>query len=321
MSPVLVTGANGFVGHKLCNELMASGYKVRAALRQPCTATNYVNPQTVIVGEIGQNTDWEKALTDTTFVIHLAARVNPVDSSSINQLTDFQEINCAGTLQLATQAATLGVTRFIYVSSIKVHGETTHRDHPFSPDDLPNPQDYYSLSKTQAEAQLLKLCIQKGMELVIIRPPLVYGPNLKGNLLLLIKLIQRGLPLPLALVNNRRSMVFLDNLIDFVIRCLEHPKAANESFLVSDGNDWSTPELIRNIAHQLGVPDRLFPVPLSLLRLAGILTMKSSSVHRLCDSLHADISKTQELIEWVPPQTPEEGIQKTINWYLGNKND
>ena len=313
---ILILGANGFIGRGLCCVLMECDYEVRAALRRACLYDDCAVQQKVVVGNIGPDTRWDAALQDMDFVIHLAARVHIMTEATANPLTEFRKVNSAGTMRLAEQAASFGVKRFIYVSSIKVNGEKTS-DYPFTADDLPNPQDPYSISKAEAEEQLREASTRLGIEVVIVRPPLVYGQDCKGNFLRLMKLVKLGLPLPFAMVNNKRSMVSLRNLCDLLVRCLESPRAQGETFLISDGMDWSTPKLVRTIAHHLEVPARLFFAP---LRLAGRITGQSGVINRLCNSLQVDINKTQRLLDWTPPQPSDEGIRETVEWYMGNRN-
>ncbi|MCI5141414.1 MAG: SDR family oxidoreductase [Candidatus Electrothrix sp. ATG1] len=319
MSRVLVTGANGFIGRGLCCVLMECDYEVRAALRRTCLHDDCAAQQQVIVGDIGPDTQWDEALQDVDFVIHLAARVHIMKEASANPQAEFRKVNSAGTMRLAEQAASLGVKRFIYVSSIKVNGEETS-DYPFTADDQPNPQDPYSISKAEAEEQLREVSTRMDMDVVIIRPPLVYGQGCKGNFLRLMKLVKLGLPLPFAMMSSKRSMVSLRNLCDLLVRCLESPRAPGETFLISDGMDWSTHKLIRTIAHHLEVPARIFFVPLPLLRLAGRITGQSGVINRLCNSLQVDINKTQRLLDWTPPQPSDVGIRETVEWYMGNRN-
>lgn len=315
---VLVTGASGFIGKRLCRVLLDGGYTVRAALRQSSPQTRHVDREYAIVGDIGSNSRWERALQDVDYVIHLAARVHVMNESLRDPLTEYREVNTAATAQLARQAAGQGVKRFVYVSSCKVNGEAT-AGRPFSASDTPDPQDPYSVSKAEAESQLRSISEQLDMEVVIVRPPLVYGSGVGGNFLRLMRLLERGVPLPLASIRNTRSMVSLDNVTDLLVCCLEHPDAAGETFLVTDGTDWSTPALLRCIAHHMGVPARLFPCPPALLRLAGRVSGQLGAVNRLCDSLQLDISKTRELLDWAPPQPPDEAVQQAVEWYLKNK--
>ncbi len=320
MSRVLVTGATGFVGNRLCKTLTEAGYNVRAGFRRPYPYNNDLAVQeSVVVGDIGSNSKWEDALQDVDCVIHLAARVHVMKEVDGDPLAAFLEVNSEGTVCLAEQAAGLGVKRFVYVSSIKVNGEETSHT-SFAADDQPNPQDFYGVSKAEAELRLQEISSRTGMAVVIVRPPLVYGSGVRGNFLRLMKLVEHGIPLPFAMVNNTRSMITLKNLTDLLVKCLEHPKAVGEIFLVSDGIDWSTPGLIRSIAQNMDVPARLFPVPLLLLMVAGRITGQWGAISRICSSLQVDFSKTQELLEWTPSQSPEEGIQEAVAWYLRKKN-
>lgn len=320
MSRILVTGANGFIGIRLCQVLVDGGYEVRAALRRDYPHDDLAAQEQAVVGDIGPGTRWEEALQGVDRVIHLAARVHVMKEVVADPLADFREVNLKGAVRLAEEAAELGVKRFVYVSSIKVNGEETN-GHPITADAPPNPLDPYAISKAEAEAKLREIGARMKMEVVIVRPPLVYGAGVRGNFLRLMKLVERGLPLPLSQLHNSRSMVSLNNMSDLLVRCVEHPGAADEIFLVSDGVDWSTPELIRSIACHLGVPVRLFPVPLSLLKLAGSMTGQSGRVNRLCDSLEVDIDKTRDLLGWTPPQSPDEGVREAVEWYLGNRDD
>lgn len=319
MSRVLVTGANGFVGSQLCKILVEGGYDVRAALRRLHPQDGLAAQERVVVDDIGPDTRWDEALSSVDCVVHLAARVHVMKEVAADPLNEFRKVNRTGTVCLAEQAAEQGVKRFVYVSSIKVNGEETI-GHSFSAGDLPNPLEPYAVSKAEAETELRELSVRMGMEVVIVRPPLVYGPGVRGNFLRLMKLVERGLPLPLAMVRNSRSMVSLKNLTEFLVRCLERPRAAGETFLVSDGLDWSTPELIRCIARHMGRPTRLLPVPLWLLKLAGRITGQLGTINRLCSSLEVDISKTRELLDWSPPQSPDEGVREAVEWYLGKGN-
>lgn len=317
MNHVLVSGANGFIGTRLCPLLKESNFNVTAAIRDQDSLNGSAGKDYAVVGEIGPKTHWKEALRNVDYVIHLAARVHVMKEMVGDPLTKYREVNTAGTVQLAKQAAEQGVKRFIYLSSIKVNGEKTN-GHPFTADDLPSPQDPYGVSKAEAEEKLLEINACTSMEVVIVRPPLVYGAGVTGNFLRLMQVVERGVFLPLASIRNARSMITLENINDFILKCLEHPKAAGEIFLVSDGCDWSTPELIRCIACHMDVPAHLFPLPPSLFRLAGRVVSQLEKVNRLCDSLEVDIGKTRNFLEWVPPQLPDEGIKKAVQWYLGH---
>jgi UDP-glucose 4-epimerase len=238
---------------------------------------------------------------------------------AIDPLAEFRLINVEGTLELARQAALSGVRRFIYLSSIKVNGEQTLSGQSFTEQDVPAPADSYALSKLEAEESLRDLAKQTGMEVVIIRPPLVYGPGVKANFLNMMCWLHKGMPLPFASINNRRSLVALDNLLDLIVVCLEHPEAANQIFLVSDGDDLSTTELLRRMAHALGKPVRLMPVPVSLLKAGAGLLGRRDMAQRLCGSLQVDISKARTLLGWNPPISVEDGLSRTAQGFLHEK--
>lgn len=314
MSKVVVTGSNGFVGKALCESLVSTGENVIPVVRK----AQQVND--VSIGNIGATTDWKPVLLGAEAVVHLAARVHVMNDKASDPLMAFREVNVEGTNRLAEQAVEFGVKRFVYVSSIKVNGENTNGN-PFTEDNITIPTDPYGISKYEAEQSLRKISDKTGMDVVIIRPPLVYGPGVGGNFLRLMKLIERGVPLPLGSVCNSRSMVSLSNLVDLLICCLKHPNAAGETFLVSDGIDWSTPELIKRIAYFKGNSARLFSVPRSLLKLLGLITGQSGAIDRLCDSLEINISKAHERLDWLPPQSPDEGVRQAVECYLKNKND
>jgi nucleoside-diphosphate-sugar epimerase len=271
--------------------------------------------QAAPIESIGHDTDWSAALTGIDTVIHLAARVHVMDEASGDPLTSYREVNVAGTENLARQAAAHGVRRLVFLSSVKVHGEAT--EIPYQEHIHPAPQDPYGVSKLEAETVLHQITAETGLEVVIIRPPLVYGPGVKANFLNLLKIVESGLPLPLASITNARSLVYLGNLIDAIITCTKHPKAAGQTFLVSDCKDVSTPMLIRQVANALGRPVRLFPFPPSLIHLAGNLTGKSMAVDRLLGSLVVDSGKIQQELGWKPPFTMAEGLAVTAKWYKG----
>lgn len=316
MNRVLVTGASGFIGDRLCRLLLNNGYIVRAIYRTSAVQNNKY--EQLIVGDINQYTQWGEALRDVDYVIHLAARVHVMNETTENPLAKFREVNLFGTENLARQAADQGVKRFIYLSSIKVNGEKTENN-PFTANDMPSPTDAYAKSKVEAENELHVISRERNLDIVIIRPPLVYGPGVRGNYLRLLNLVNKGIPLPLANIHNKRSMVSLDNICDLLINCLKNQNAAGKTFLVSDGIDWSTPDLIRKLAYYMGVPAYLFPIPQFLLDLAGQLTGKKGVIDRLCDSLVVDINDTRNHLGWSPPQTIEEGVRQTVEWYLHNK--
>jgi len=310
---LLVTGANGLVGRRLSHRLMREGFGVRAAVRifnSDATLRQYV-----AVGSINQATDWCQALVDVETVVHCAARVHVMHDTESNPLTAFRAVNVQGTLSLARQAAAAGVKRLVFISSVKVNGECTTPGHAFAETDAPNPQDAYGQSKHEAEQGLRQIAADTGLEVVIIRPPLIYGPGVKANFAALMRAVQKGWPLPLGATHNQRSLVALDNLVDFIIICIFHPKAANETFLISDGQDLSTTELVRGLAQAAGVQARLLPVPVWALEWAGRLAGKGDAIQRLCGNLQIDSSKARHLLGWQPKVSVQEGLRRAI---LGN---
>ena len=306
---ILITGANGLVGQALCFELFRQEQSVRAAVRS--SSIQIENTETISIGEINAKTDWTAALLGIKVIIHLAARVHVMKDKASDPLTEFRKINVEGTLNLARQAVQAGVKRFIFISSIKVNGESTLSDRPFNANDLPAPVDAYGISKREAEDALRLLGAETGMEIVIIRPPLVYGSGVKANFSALMRAVQKGWPLPLGAVYNQRSLVALDNLVDFIITCISHPQAANQTFLVSDGQDLSTTELVRGMAQAVGVSARLLPVPVWALRVGATLLGKGEAVQRLCGNLQVDISKARTLLGWVPPVSVADALKAT----------
>ncbi len=331
---VLVTGSTGFVGRVVCRSALEAGFTVREAVRR----SNHVATN-IVVGDIGPETNWAEALNGADTVVHLAARVHVMQDATADPLTEFRKVNVAGTERLARAAAAAGVQRFVFVSSIKVNGEQTPVLRPskiasariplnppfskggmrvgvFSERDAPNPQDPYGVSKWEAEQALHRISQETGMEVVIIRPPLVYGPGVGANFLRLLRFVQKGVPLPFGAIKNQRSLIYVGNLADAIVTCLKHPAAGGQTYLVSDGEDVSTPGLIRHIAHALGRPVRLLPVPLAVLRFAGHITGKSPEVERLLDSLVIDSAKIRRELGWKPPFTMGEGFRETAGWYL-----
>jgi nucleoside-diphosphate-sugar epimerase len=308
---VLMTGSTGFLGTGLLDALRrVPGLKVTCSAR-----SKSLRPADgdVLVGDISANTDWQEALHGQQIVIHAAARAHVMDDGADDALSLYREVNTDGSLNFARQAATAGVKRFIFISSVKVNGEQTEIERPFSSHDTPSPEDFYGLSKHEAEQGLWELASETGMELVIIRPPLVYGPGVKGNFASMIKLVEKGLPLPLGAIHNKRSLVALDNLVDLIITCIDHPNAANQTFLVSDGEDLSTTELLQGVAEAMGKPSRLIPVPAGLLQFGATLLGKKAMAQRLLGSLQVDISKTESLLGWQPPLSVEEGLKRCFS--------
>lgn len=262
------------------------------------------------MGDLTANTDWSAPLEGQEVVIHTAARAHVMHDDTQNPLAEYRKVNVEGTLNLARQAADAGVGRFVFVSSIKVNGESTELGTPFTEDQAPAPEDAYGVSKQEAELALTALARETNMEVVIVRPPLVYGPGVKGNFATMIKLVESGIPLPLGAVLNKRSMVALDNLVDLIMTCIDHPAAANEVFIAGDGQDLSTTELLRGIGKAAGKPARLIPVPSGLLLFGAGMLGKKAIAQRVLGSLQVDITKARELIGWQPPISVEEGLRR-----------
>lgn len=306
---ILVTGATGLVGKALCHVLEKENYPVRAVVRGAANLPF----EMVSIEDLSRQTDWSDALQGVDCVVHCAARVHVMRDQAPDPLDAFRQVNVQGTLQLARQAAAAKVRRFVFVSSIKVNGEASQEGHPLAADDTPAPIDAYGVSKHEAEQSLRELAARTGMEVVIVRPPLVYGPGVRANFGALVKWLRRGMPLPLgAIHNNRRSLVALGNLTSLLRTCIEHPHAANQTFMVSDGEDLSTTELLRRLGHALGRPARLAPVPVGWLEAGGRLLGRPHIVQRLTSNLQVDITKTRELLNWAPPISVAEGLRQTV---------
>ena len=304
----LVTGANGFVGTALCKRLRRDAVPVRLTVRVLNAEIDAA--ENIAIGSISLLTDWSSVLINVNQVVHLAARVHVMHEKSVDPIAEFRRVNIDATVNLAKQAASVGVKRFIYLSSIKVNGEFTEDGHPFTADDVPAPNDPYGISKFEAEEALRQIANETGMEVVIIRPPLVYGPGVKANFDSMMRWLRRGIPLPLgALTKNKRSMVALGNLVDLITVCLNHPAAVNQTFLVSDGEDLSTADLLQRTATALGVNARLFSVPPIVLKSLAKLLGKETVYQRLCGSLQIDMTKTQQLLHWKPPLSVQKGLR------------
>jgi len=323
---VLITGATGFVGLALVDSLVKASYDVTAVVREyssilredvvqvaGCDLKELSSSSSLFQNKIKQT------LQDVDVVIHLAARVHVMNDNSVDPLTEFRAVNCDVTLELARIAVNAGVKRFIFISSVKVNGEMTALEKPFTPEDEFVPDDPYGLSKYEAEQGLLALAKEAGMEVVIIRPPLVYGPGVQANFASMMKWVNRGVPLPFGAIHNQRSLVALDNLVSFILHCIDHTQAANEVFLISDGEDVSTSELLRKVAKAFGKQACLVPVPMSWMSFAARLIGKGDVANRLFGSLQLDSSKARDLLGWKPEITMDEQLQKTADAYLHEK--
>lgn len=311
---VLITGATGFLGGSLGKALsLSEGYSLKALARRKSETIPWAQ-------EIYHAPDLS-TVSDDTFngvdvVIHCAARVHVMGDDSLNALKEFRRVNVDGSLNIAKLAVKHNARRFIFISSIKVNGENTEGGRVYKPDDIPSPQDPYGISKMEAEEGLRKIAAETDMELVIIRPVLVYGPGVKANFFNMIRWIHKGIPLPLGAINNKRSLVALDNLIDLIITCIRHPAAANQTFIAADGEDLSTTDLLLRMGAALNVPARLLPIPQALLIFLAAALRKQSFAQRLCGSLQVDISKARDLLGWKPPLSVDEGLQKVASSYL-----
>lgn len=340
---VLVTGPDGFVGSTVCTMLLAEGHRCRGA--QWKAAPLSVGCESAVVGDINGSTDWKDALQGIDAVVHLAARVHIMDDTAEDPLAAFRAVNVEGTRRLAEEAAKAGVKRFVFISSIKVNGEATagggasqcvssevrectnnstneltnfntnELPPAFSERDMPSPEDPYGQSKYEAEVVLRQIEAKTGMEVVILRPPLLYGPGVKANFLKLIQIVDKGIPLPLGGIKNKRSLLGLTNFADLIATCVQDPRAAGQTFTVCDGVDVSSAELVRRIAKALGKKPRLLPIPEGLMKLAGKLTGKSAQVQRLCSSLQIDSSHVRNTLDWIPPCTMDEELSKVAEWY------
>ena len=303
---ILLTGATGFLGKHLSKRLEHSGVRdVHCAVRK---SGSCAVGREFVIGELGATTKFADALEGVELVVHVAARSHVMKDEASDPLAEYRRVNVEGTLNLARQAAARGVRRFIFISSIKVNGELSEEGRPFSPGDVPAPEDDYGVSKWEAEQGLRAIAGETGMEFVIIRPPLVYGPSVKGNFASMVKLVQTGVPLPFGAIQNKRSLVGVDNLVDLIVACMDHPAAANQTFMVSDGHDLSTPELLRRLGRAAGMPARLLPVPAGLLMFGATVLGKRAVAQRVLGSLQADISLTRALLGWEPPVSVEEGL-------------
>ena len=312
---ILVTGSTGFVGSRLCKHRKIGCVK-------KVVRTDSCDENSFIIRIMDDSTNWSEALLGISVVIHCAARAHIMNEVVSDPLTEYRRVNVDGTLNLALQAAEAGVKRFIYISSIKVNGESTTASLAFTEKDIPNPLDPYGVSKYEAEEGLKKIAADSDIEVVIIRPPLVYGAGVKANFLNLLKLSNSKFPLPFGLIKNKRSMVYVENLVDFIVKCIDHPAAANQTFLVSDNHDLSLHNLLVLMRKSMGQSSKLVPVPVFLFNLAGYLFRKKDVVDRLVGDLQVNPSKAMTLLDWKPPYTVEHGIKATVDSFLeDNKKD
>jgi nucleoside-diphosphate-sugar epimerase len=316
---ILVTGANGFVGSALIERLVAEDIRVRAAVRTSAAASmlcaKYPQVDVVTVGEIGAATAWRDALAGIDSVVHLASRVHVMRETEPDPLRVFRSVNTEGSIALARAAATAGVKRFIYLSTVKVIGERTEGV-PFSDASIPYPSDPYAISKQEAEAALFRIESETSMCVTVLRPPLVYGAGVKGNFLRLLAWIREGYPLPLGAIHNQRSLLYLGNLVDAIVTLLVRPVEQGRAYVLRDGTDVSTPDLIRRLAKQMDVPARLLPIPAWGLHLAGQITGRVEAVRRLADSLAVDDTRFRHETGWAPRYTLDQGLSETVHWYL-----
>ncbi|NIY83300.1 UDP-glucose 4-epimerase family protein [Vibrio hepatarius] len=314
MNNLLVTGYSGFVGSHFLKTYGNSDNVNLLGRSTPPQCSTYLN------ASIDTKSDYYSVLTGMDVVVHIAARVHVMKDTVRNPLEEYREVNTCGTINLARQAAKVGVKRFIFLSSIKVNGDSTSLDWPFTYADAHAPGDDYGLSKSEAEQQLFDIGKESGMEIVVIRPPLVYGPGVKANFASLMNLVAKGVPLPFGCIhNNRRSLVSIVNLVDLMMTCIDHPKAANQVFLVSDGHDISTSDMVKKMANAIGKPIWQLPIPVWGYRMVGNLFGKSDVVDRLVGSLQVDISHTKETLGWKPPQSIDDGFKETAKAFLRAK--
>jgi nucleoside-diphosphate-sugar epimerase len=309
-SKILLTGASGFVGRRLAHTLLQKNFSLVCSSRKQLQISG---AQCKLVDGLGPDTDWRHCLEGVTTVIHCAARVHVMHDTAVNPLQVFREVNVAGTLQLAKQAAAAGTKQFIFLSSVKVNGEETMPGSAFTEDCQPRPIDPYGVSKLEAEQALFELGRATGMAITVIRPPLIYGPGVGANFLSLLRWVKRGIPLPLGSIRNQRSFVYVENIVSLINCCIQNRRSDNQVFLISDGCDLSTTELLRKCAASFNVPSRLLPCPPTLIFLLAKLFGKKSMADRLCQSLQVDISKAKRVLDWSPPFAVEQGLQVTTN--------
>jgi nucleoside-diphosphate-sugar epimerase len=317
---ILVTGSTGFIGKSLVARLKMDLFSIAATTRDSSFKEFGEDIHLINMGNMTPSLDWSHALGGVDVVVHLAARTHVLREHSINSLADYRYINVDCSLNLARQAAQAGVKRFIYLSSIKVNGESTILGKPYTAADDPRPEDFYGESKHEAELGLRGIAEESGMEYVIIRPPLVYGPGVKANFLAMMNWLWHCIPLPLGeITKNKRSFVYVDNLVDVIVSCIKHPRAASEIFLVSDDEDMSTTDLLSRVANQLGKSVKLIAVPEILIIIASKLICREGATRRLCASLQVDIAKTKKILDWSPPVRVDDGLRLTVEHFLNTK--
>lgn len=317
----LVTGANGFIARSLCETLCARGWRVRGTVRSSGKREKTAPGVDIVESTlIGSNTDWTNILHEVSVVVHLAARVHIMRSEGVDPPSVYREINALGTERLAKMAVRAGVKRMVFISTVKVNGQGSNAAYTEEDSEL-NPCAPYEISKWEAEQALKKIGSASDLEIIILRSPLVYGPGVKANFLALLKAVNKGIPLPFGGVMNRRSILYLGNLIDSIVTCMQHPEASGKTFFVSDGRDVSTPDLIRMIAFSMGKKPMLFSVPPPVLKYFGLLTGKQGEIERLTSSLFVDTRKISSMLGWRPPFSLETGIKHTVEWFkLNEKN-
>lgn len=316
---IAITGANGFLGSALASKLAEEPQHQVTGLVRKVPTTEPPGICYRHIGDLSPQTEWQAAIDGMDVVIHAAARVHVMNESAEDALSEYRRVNVEGTLKLARQAVQAGVKRFIFISSIKVNGEHTEAGAPFTADATPRPVDPYGVSKMEAERGLYDIGEETGIEIVCIRPPLVYGPGVKANFLSMTRWLSRGVPLPLGSIGNQRSLVALDNLVDLIITCVTHPAAAGQTFLASDDEDLSTTQLLQRMGNALNKKACLLPIPPIVLKTGAQLAGKQGMAQRLLGNLQLDISKTKHHLDWKPPLSVDEGLRKTADWFLNNE--
>jgi len=313
---ILITGASGLVGSQIVRTLNINVKHTPIAALRNLSHDLPENTQSLLIEDLSSDNDWSGKLDNIDVVIHTAARVHVMNETTKDPLSEFRRVNVDGTLNLAHQASISGVKRFIFLSSIKVNGEFTKEGNPFSESDIPNPVDPYGISKFETELGLYNIAEKSEMEVVCIRPTLVYGPGVKANFLNMMCWLQKGIPLPFGAFHNKRSFVGLDNLVDLILTCIDNPAAANETFLVSDNEDMSTTELLKRVGSGLKRTPRLLPINQKVIEFGLTLLGKKDFAQRLCGSLQVDITKAKNILNWEPPFTVDKELQRTTEYFI-----